>query len=181
MRDIDTRGHNRTQTVTPAPSDVRSRDNQPILQRLLLRPHSLGVADILTLQRLVGNSTTAVLVTGGQPLELVIQRKELSTTKLNLAGELHNISGARRDEEETYTKKKTGGKYWTEKEFKVGIMGTQTYGDPKLLRAEQRMTYLAQIWQTGHLARLETARIPDGGNAGGRSGTVDPKAAGLRR
>lgn len=75
---------------------------------------------------------------------LAVQRKPLSPSKLNLAGEHHDISGARRDEEEQYARQKAGGNYWKEKEFRTGVVGARVYGDPKLLRAEQRMTVLNQ-------------------------------------
>lgn len=71
----------------------------------------------------------------------VIQRKALSSTVLNVAGENHDTSGKLRKWEDEYAKEKTGGKYWQEDEFKVKVPKpgkedetVSVFGDPKILQ-----------------------------------------------
>lgn len=87
----------------------------------------------------------------------VVQRKELSAAKLNVAGEEHGESGSRRASEREYAADKGVNSYWQEGEFTYMPQATlpwetpkETHGDPFMLRAE----YLLALLDEKHGERL---------------------------
>lgn len=100
-----------------------------------------NVFPILQLQRSIGNRATGEWIQTIQRKGLVIQRKaELSKDKLNVAGEDHDKSDQSRNIEEYFSKKETGGGYWTEHQFRLPD-GRGT-GDPFIDRFTHRQIFL---------------------------------------
>ena len=90
----------------------------------------------------------------------VIQRKPLSSARLNVAGENHDRSDEVRIWENEYAKEKTGGTYWQEDEFKVNVPKpggeadetVSVFGDPKILQ-------MANIIQFGTKSLLDITKF----------------------
>lgn len=72
------------------------------------------------------------LSTSLAPAANVVQRAELASDKLNVAGENHGVSGGRRPQEAAYSTEMTGGGYWTEAQFKVSGVSNVSADDFEL-------------------------------------------------
>ncbi|MBO1350442.1 MAG: DUF4157 domain-containing protein [Hormoscilla sp. GUM202] len=82
-----------------------------------------------------------------QPVAKVIQKKDLATNKLNVAGENHKESGKRRKDEREYAVARTGGVYVQEGEFRTRkwyFFGSDRLGDPLMLRVEMLLAILKE-------------------------------------
>jgi hypothetical protein len=79
----------------------------------------------------------ALSTTAREGVPGVVQRAELANDKLNVAGEFHDISGARRPSEIAYSAAMTGGRYWQEHEFTVGGLPADDF----VLRAKNLIAY----------------------------------------
>jgi hypothetical protein len=90
----------------------------------------------------------------------VLQMKAFSPAVLNVAGEDHNESNARRAREEYVTHWVTDGGYWTEPDFQVTVNGAQVDADPKLLRFLRNLHVLSRLWNTLATTRLSPEFIP---------------------
>jgi hypothetical protein len=100
---------------------------------------------------------------GGTPL----QRMELSSSKLNIAGENHGESGKRRSSESAYAREKGVTPYSREGELtfmpKVRFYQTskETHGDPFLLRTEHLLAILQDKHSGVFLERFAAGKTPD--------------------
>jgi hypothetical protein len=91
----------------------------------------------------------------------VLQMKAFSPAVLNVAGEDHNESNARRAREQYVTHWVTDGGYWTEPDFQVNVNGAQVDADPKLLRFLRNLHVLRRLWNTLVTTRLPPPFIPE--------------------
>ncbi|GLQ87747.1 hypothetical protein [Dyella flagellata] len=80
--------------------------------------------------------------------ESALQMKAISTTVLNVAGEDHFESDARRNEEKKVTSTATNGGYWTEEQFKLTINDKKVDADPKALRFLSHLQVLSGPWSS---------------------------------
>ncbi len=110
-------------------------------------------ADVMGAKALQFTSKTgkAVQRKAGTLLTNPVTQRALAKDKLNVAGEDHDESGARRGAEARFTTEETGGKYWTESDFLVtisipqeGISG-QVEADPLLLQWFNGLQFLSDF------------------------------------
>lgn len=102
-----------------------------------------------------------------------VQRMELASSKLNLAGENHGESGKRRSSESAYAKEKGVTPYSREGELtfmpKVRFYQTskETHGDPFLLRTEHLLAILQDKHSGIFLEKFAAGKVPDALTAAG--------------
>lgn len=108
-------------------------------------------ADVMG-QKAMNNGHTAVQrvkATGSVPAGNVLQRAALVKNRLNVVGEEHGESDARRDMEKAFTTKETGSQsYWREGEFK---RGDGEFGDPPGMRFLQFWGFAEAAGLSNHL------------------------------
>lgn len=86
----------------------------------------------------------------------IAQLKPLSKGKLNVIGENHNESDARREQERTFVMDETsGGDYWEEEQFKIVVQGQETEADPLIYKV------LADMHRIETLARHAIIKIKE--------------------
>lgn len=94
----------------------------------------------------------------------VVQQKALAANKLNVVGENHPESNARRPKEQEYAEAHTGGGIYEKegafKSRKWWLFGNDKYGDPMLLRAEMLLAILKEKVVPGVLTPFSTNQVP---------------------
>jgi hypothetical protein len=119
-----------------------------LLARIPLRSWPISAPEVAALQRLAGNHAARRVIAAR-----VLQRTHLSAANLNVVGEDHEESGARRKEEKKYSAAHAGSSdYWTEEEFKLGSFSllkhfwtdTRERADPFELRWDQAQAFMYQ-------------------------------------
>jgi hypothetical protein len=116
------------------------------------------------LQGSLGNRATGALLGGGA--RAVLQRKPLVPGKLNVAGENHDDSKARREPERRYSTAYTNGGYWREGEFRAVVpfweklFSNPKLGDPLLLRAEFIVGQLKEKTLPLYLQPIANGEVP---------------------
>ncbi len=114
----------------------------------------------MTVQKAEADGTNNSALSLSVPAQRVVQRVELASDKLNVAGEHHSESGVRRVNEAAYATEIAKGGYWTEAQFKVSGVSAVS-ADDFALRAKQLIAF-AQKADLGKWLSMDTDALVAG-------------------